>query len=78
MIGLTLVILAQAATPTPASTAPIEPASSKMTCRRYDVIGSLVKKQKVCRTKAEWGRVEEDMRNETERLRPHISSQAPG
>ena len=73
MLTLTLAILAQTAAAMPAATPAVAPSTKPdMTCRRYDVTGSLVKKQRVCRTAAAWARVEEDQRAEAERLRPHI------
>lgn len=82
MIGLTLAMLAQVAASTPVSSsgvvaAPAAPAKSKMICRKYDMIGSLIQKQKVCRTNEAWGRSDEEQRREAERLRPLISAQAP-
>ena len=67
---LAIMLLAQAVAVTPAE-GPTR-AQPRMTCRRYDVTGSLVRKQRVCRTAAAWARVEEDQRAEAERLRPHI------
>lgn len=49
----------QGATP-PAVTAAAEP--EKMICRKYDEIGSLVKKKRVCHTRADWRRIDDASR----------------
>lgn len=52
--------------PAPATTAATQPAAQKVTdsadpdfvrCRRIAVVGSNVRKQRVCRTNAEWARI---------------------
>lgn len=40
-----------------AAPAPTPAPSEKMTCKRFAETGSLVKKRRVCRTKAEWARL---------------------
>ena len=57
-------LLAEAATPAPAPTAP-DP-QNKIICRRYLETGSLVKSTKVCHTRAEWARVYEAARRDSE------------
>lgn len=74
MLVLALAMLADAATAQPTAAA-MKP---KMICRTYDETGSLVKKQRVCRSASDWSKVEEDMQNEAERQRPHISAQKGG
>lgn len=73
---LTLALLTQVAAVTPpADGAAATPAKTKLICRSYDVTGSLVRKQRVCRTASQWAKVEEDMRAESERLRPGITTE---
>ena len=78
MLGLTLAILAQAAAAASAPSAASAPAEDKLICRKYDVIGSLVKKTKVCRTKAEWVRIRATMDDEVERLKGPNPGNQPG
>lgn len=72
MIVVALAMLADAAT-SPAKTA--TPAKPKMICRTYEVTGSLVARQRVCRSAGEWAKVEDDMQNEANRLNPHITTE---
>jgi hypothetical protein len=46
-----------AATPTPASSTPVDP-DQKIKCRKVEITGSLVKKPKVCKTVAEWKKID--------------------
>jgi uncharacterized lipoprotein YajG len=75
MVLFALAMLAQAAAP--ATTPPATPAKEKpkMICRNYDVTGSLVQKQRVCRTAAAWSKAEDDQRTEADRLNQHIAAQ---
>jgi hypothetical protein len=41
---------------------------NKVICKRFADTGSLVRKSKVCRTRAEWSRATEDAQKEGERL----------
>ncbi len=77
MVLFALAMLTQAAAPavTPPTTA--AKAKPKMICRTYDVTGSLVMKQKVCRSAAAWGKAEDDQRAEADRMNQHIAAQ-PG
>ncbi|OWK29094.1 hypothetical protein [Sphingomonas mucosissima] len=50
--GLTLQVAAAAAGASPL------PAAERI-CRKIEITGSLVRKERVCKTKAEWRRVEE-------------------
>ena len=69
-----LVILATAAT-APAQGAEARTAKPKLVCRNYDVTGSLVQKQRVCRSAEAWSKVEEDMQSEAYRINPHITTE---
>ena len=68
---------AAAAGSTPAATAPAN-TKPKMICRSYDVTGSLVQKQRVCRSAQEWAKVEDEMQNEANRITSHIAVQPGG
>ena len=74
MMILTLALLAEAATSVPA-TAPAAPPKPKLVCRTYEETGSLVKRQKVCRTASNWSKVEDDMRAEADRQNQHITTE---
>lgn len=71
--GLTLALVAQVAvaaqppvpTPTPVAAPPAKP---KIICRSYRVVGSLIARQKVCHTAAEWNRVRDTMNGELNRV----------
>lgn len=39
---------------TPAALTPVSPDASEKVCRRIEVTGSLVRKERVCKTKSEW------------------------
>ncbi|MEY3658974.1 MAG: hypothetical protein RLZZ561_2112 [Pseudomonadota bacterium] len=56
----------------PTNSAPEQSAAdadpNKIICKRFADTGSLVKKSKVCRTRAEWSRATEDAQKEGERL----------
>jgi hypothetical protein len=41
---------------------------NKIVCKRFADTGSLIKKSKVCRTRAEWSKATEDAQKEGERL----------
>ena len=43
----------------PETPAPAPSPDDKVVCKRFDVIGSLVKKRKVCYTRAEWKKMNE-------------------
>ena len=45
-----------------------EPDPNKVVCKRMADTGSLIKKSKICRTRAEWSRAIEDAQKEGERL----------
>lgn len=53
--AVTAAMLASTAQAAPTVTPPAAP--EKMICRRFGVTGSLVKKRKVCYTKAQWARL---------------------
>ena len=64
MINMLLAVMLQSApTPVPAAAAKANPAEQKV-CRKYVETGSLVRVTKVCRTRAEWRRTEEDAKAE--------------
>lgn len=75
MLIFTLAMLADAAIATPAAVAPATPPKPKMICRTYEETGSLVKRQKVCRSAAAWGKVDDDMQAEAYRINPHITTE---
>jgi hypothetical protein len=62
-----------------AATPPVDgvatPPKPKMVCRTYEETGSLVKKQRICRTASAWMKNEEQQRAEADRLNQHISAQ---
>ena len=68
---------AAAAASTPAATAPAN-TKPKMICRSYDVTGSLVQKQRVCRSAQEWAKVEDEMQSEANRITSHTAVQPGG
>lgn len=55
------VLLAATSTAASAEVKPAE-APEKMICRKYDEVGSLVKKKRVCHTRADWRRIDDASR----------------
>jgi len=76
MIVLTLAILLDV-TAAAAQTAPA-PAPEKPICRSFAETGSLVKKRRVCHTKAEWARLNERTSDEAIRLVEENRGRPPG
>jgi len=76
MILLALAMFAETATNAQA-TEPVPP-KPKLICKSFDVTGSLVSKQKVCRTAAAWNKAREDMQDEAHRLSPHVATDKGG
>lgn len=66
-LSLFLVALAAEAAG-PAAEATPATAENKVICRSYLVTGSLVAKRKVCHTKREWARTEQNAKDETSRM----------
>lgn len=68
LIVLGLLAAAPAAaqeTPAAAPAAKLDPKGpDAIRCRKLDVTGSLVKKEKVCKTNAEWNRISEQQRRD--------------
>ncbi len=53
----------------PAPTERLDPRDPNyMRCRKLQVTGSLVKKERVCKTNAEWAKVTEDMQRNADNL----------
>ncbi|GEM_PF-3856164 len=50
-------------------------AADKLICKSYDTTGSLIKKTRICRTKAEWDKAALDAEAEGERLNQHITTE---
>jgi hypothetical protein len=77
-LSLLLPLAALLAVPTAplAAASTTEPAAEKLDpkdpdyvrCRKIAVTGSLVKKERICKTNAEWARANEDARNNAEDL----------
>lgn len=59
-------LAANTAEAAPEITDPKDP--NYMRCRKISVTGSLVKKERICKTNAEWARANEDARNNAEDL----------
>ena len=82
MLISVLVLLLQSTTaapnvaPTGASAATT--ADSKLVCRRFAETGSFVRKTKVCRTRADWRRIEEQAREDGRALQTRISTEQGG
>lgn len=72
MLILALAMLADAATAGPAP-APLP--KPKLICRTYEETGSLVKRQKVCRTAKGWSKTDDEARVEADRQTQHITSE---
>jgi hypothetical protein len=70
---LAMILMAQAAAPA-AQSAPEKP-KPRLVCRTYEETGSLVKKQRICRTVGGWTKAEADARTEADRLNQHVSAQ---
>ena len=58
-LSVALAVLLQTAT-TPATAMPASAPADSPICRRIEVTGSLVRKERVCKTKAEWRAVDEN------------------
>lgn len=41
---------------------------NQMRCRKFQVTGSLVKKDRICKTNAEWAKITEDMQRNADNL----------
>jgi hypothetical protein len=76
-LSLLLPLAALLAAPlAPLAASATEPAAEKLDskdpdfvrCRKIAVTGSLVKKERICKTNAEWARANEDARNNAEDL----------
>ncbi len=82
MILLVIALLADAPTLAEPATQPVTPVvqvgKPKLVCRSYAVTGSLVTRQRVCRTAKAWGKVEDDAQREAERLTPHVATERGG
>jgi len=74
MIVLTLAILLDVT----AAAAQTAPAPEKPICRSFAETGSLVKKRRVCHTKAEWARLNERTSDEAIRLVEENRGRPPG
>lgn len=61
MIASSLALLLAA---TPMAASPPSPEPQKLICRRFAETGSLVKKKRICHTKAEWARLSANTRQE--------------
>jgi len=64
-----------AVTPAVASDQAKTATPDKLICKTYDTTGSLVRKTRICRTKAEWDKAALDAEAEAERLNPHITTE---
>lgn len=67
MIATSLLLALAAATqPVSSQVAPSTAGTTrdKLVCKRFSETGSLVKKRKVCHTKAQWGRLRSDTQDE--------------
>ena len=53
-----------------------DPDADKRVCKRFEVTGSLVKKKKVCKTKAEWLRSQMEAREATEKWQGKLCTAA--
>jgi hypothetical protein len=72
-ITLISATLLGAASPTTAVYAMADaPAAEKKICKREKQIGSMVRKKKTCRTKAEWDVIAEGSRDELDRIQRGI------
>lgn len=80
MISAVIAIALQGATAPAASQAPAPAATGadKLICKRFAETGSFVRKTKVCRSKAEWNRLEEAAREEGGRMQNQLSTQRGG
>lgn len=56
---------------TPDEIALVDPADSKVICKKQEVTGSFVRSRKVCRTKAEWNRITQDMQRQVQEYTDH-------
>ena len=59
-VGVAILLGATPTAASPTYTPAAEP--EKMICRKYDEIGSLVKKKRVCHTRADWRRIDDASR----------------
>lgn len=77
MIGSTALViaalLAEAAVPAPEQPKP----QDKVTCRRYLETGSLIKGTKVCHTRREWARLNDEARQDTEAMQQMKNAPTP-
>jgi hypothetical protein len=72
-ITLISATLLGAASPTTAVSAMADaPAAEKKICKREKQIGSMVRKKKTCRTKAEWDVIADGSRDELDRIQRGI------
>jgi len=75
VFSLALAMLADGAAPATTAVADAPKPKPKMICRSYEVTGSLVKRQRVCRSAAAWSRNEDDQRAEADRMNQHLAAQ---
>lgn len=74
-----LLLLAQlTAAPAVTPTAASDTSAEKKICRRYAETGSFVRRTKVCRTQAEWRRIEEDARETGREMQARIATERGG
>lgn len=74
-LSLFLVAATLAVTPAVASDQAKTATPDKLICKSYDTTGSLIKKTRICRTKAEWDKAALDAEAEGERLNQHITTE---
>lgn len=81
MVTLFAALLLQASSAPATTTTAVPPAESTATvdptrrvCRTYTETGSLVRRSKVCRTAADWQRMEEDQRQQGREMVSHMNS----
>lgn len=75
---LTLIALALSSAPPSAAAQQASADGDKKVCRRYAETGSFVRHTKVCRTKAEWRRIEQDSQEEGRRMQSQLSTERGG
>lgn len=76
-VSVTLAMLIQAASTTPVvATAPA--GDDEMVCRRIEVTGSLVRRERVCKTRGEWRRLADSGNAGARAIVEHSTGRPPG
>lgn len=58
----------------PGTTAPAPRQPDKVICKRFEVTGSAVKKEKICHTRADWAKIKESTQNQWSALQGTLGS----